>query len=233
MKHSTLKEALKKEIRKVLKEELDEMARIATTIKIGDPKAAAAAKEQYAGKWIADMITAVENAGKEGIAQPALATAIGKGSQQVINPKVREFLASNVFTTGESDTPKSEPKITKTEKPKAEPKKVEPKLKKSIEKVDDEDVKDDYEKSDTDDSEDDEVLAKKATPNKGVQSKAKQLDDVLKDMKQLAKDYKTAKETGDKKSELEIVDKLKAKQKEKSKLEKAVHVGLGSEDDEN
>ncbi len=88
--------------------ELDEMARISTNIKIGDPEKAAIAKELYAGTWYGDMIDYVEEAGATGIPQPELARMLGKSGQQAINPKVRDFLESNIFTKGELSVPKQE-----------------------------------------------------------------------------------------------------------------------------
>jgi hypothetical protein len=99
---------LRKYIREMVEAELDEMARISTNIKIGDPEKAAIAKELYAGTWYGDMIDYVEEAGATGIPQPELARMLGKSGQQAINPKVRDFLESNIFTKGELSVPKQE-----------------------------------------------------------------------------------------------------------------------------
>jgi hypothetical protein len=99
---------LRKYIREMVENELDEMARISTNIKIGDPEKAAIAKELYAGTWYGDMIDYVEEAGATGIPQPELARMLGKSGQQAINPKVRDFLESNIFTKGELSVPKQE-----------------------------------------------------------------------------------------------------------------------------
>ena len=88
--------------------ELDERARISTNIKIGDPEKAAIAKELYAGTWYGDMIDYVEEAGATGIPKPELARILGKPGQQAINPKVNDFLESNIFTKGELSVPKKE-----------------------------------------------------------------------------------------------------------------------------
>lgn len=230
-----LKAALKAEIRKTIKEsqelgksDVSELARVATVIKIGNKKAAEAYVLANKGKWVADMVQAVIDAGDAGITQPALATAIGKGSQQTINPKVREFITAGVFVQGEAGV--------KTAQPKQEPKVKEktPKPTKIAPKSDDEDedeFTDDFEKSDAEDDapEDEDTMAAKATPNKGVQSDAKKLDQVLADMKKLAAEYKAKKGSpeGD-----TIVAKLKDLNKEKTKLEKTVHKALGDEDDD-
>jgi hypothetical protein len=99
---------LRKYIREMVEAELDEMARISTNIKIGDPEKAAIAKELYAGTWYGDMIDYVEEAGATGIPQPELARMLGKSGQQAINPKVRDFLESNIFTKGELSIAKKE-----------------------------------------------------------------------------------------------------------------------------
>jgi hypothetical protein len=205
---------------------VNELARVATVIKIGNKKAAEAYVLANKGKWVSDMVQAVIDAGDAGITQPALATAIGKGSQQTINPKVREFITAGVFVQGEAGV--------KTAQPKQEPKAKEktPKPSKVSPKSDDEDeFTDDFEKSDAEDDapEDEDTMAAKATPNKGVQTDAKKLDQVLADMKKLAADYKTKKGTPDGDA---IVAKLKDLNKEKVKLEKTVHKALGDEDDD-
>jgi hypothetical protein len=99
---------LRKYIREMVETELDEMARISTNIKIGDPEKAAIAKELYDGTWYGDMIDYVEEAGATGIPQPELARMLGKSGQQAINPKVRDFLESGIFTKGELSVPKKE-----------------------------------------------------------------------------------------------------------------------------
>lgn len=228
-----LKEALKAEIRNILNEDLQELARVATTIKISNLKAAQAYADANKGKWVSDMVQAVIDAGDSGITQPDLAAAIGKGSQQSINPKVRELLAAGVFSTGEASV-KTEPK-SKEDKPNNKPqiKALPPKSdedNEDIDVLDDEDeIADEYFKSDEDDSsEDEDELAKKATPNKGVQSKANQLDSVIKQMKALAAKYKSAE--GQEKAD--ITAQLKDLTKQKSALEKDVKKTLGDEDDD-
>lgn len=249
MKKIKLKEALKSEIRKILKEEveIDEMARIAKTLKIADKEAAQQVIEKFQGTkktWIADMITKVIESGDEGIQQVALAKAVGKvdefgdGRQQAINPEVRSLLNAGVFTYGEAgvktepkaEEPIAEPKPTKKAEPKVEP------VKDITNDEEDVEVEDEYEKIDTEDQgEDEEELAKKAAPSKKVQSKASELDKVIKDMKKIAADYKKAKEAKDKEKEKELVDQLKEKTKLKNKLEKDIKVDLGdsADDDED
>lgn len=206
---------------------VNELARVASVIKIGNKKAAEAYVLANKGKWVSDMVQAVLDAGEAGITQPALATAIGKGSQQTINPKVREFITAGVFTQGEASV--------KTAQPKQEPKiKDKPAKVTSKPEEDDDDVEftDDFEKSDAEDDapEDEDTLAAKATPNKGVQSDAKKLDAVIKQMKDLAAEFKAKKGTPDGDA---IVAKLKDLNKEKTKLEKIVHKSLGGDEDDD
>lgn len=212
------------------KKNLQELARVATTIKISNNKAAQAYVDANKGKWVADMVQAVIDAGDKGITQPDLASKIGKGSQQTINPKVRELLAAGVFTQGEASI-KSEPK-NNNPVIKALPPKDDEDIE-DIEVVDDEedlDVdSDDYEKPDEDDSEDEDELAKKAAPSKGVDSPSKQLDLVIKKMKDLAKKYKEAE--GEEKAD--ITAQLKDLTKEKTKLEKEINKSLGDDDEED
>lgn len=224
------KEAIKATKEHVNPTKIQELARVATTIKISNDKAAKAYVDANKGKWVSDMVQAVIDAGDKGITQPDLAAKIGKGSQQTINPKVRELLAAGVFTQGEASI-KSEPK-NNNPVIKALPPKDDEDIE-DIEVVDDEedlDVdSDDYEKPDEDDSEDEDELAKKAAPSKGVDSPSKQLDSVIKKMKDLAKKYKEAE--GEEKAD--ITAQLKDLTKEKTKLEKEINKSLGADEDED
>ena len=95
-------------IREMVNQELDELARISTNIKIGNPEKFAAAQDLYAGTWIGDMLDFVEEAGEAGIPQPDLARKLGKSGQQAINPKVRAFLEDEILSKGELSVPKKE-----------------------------------------------------------------------------------------------------------------------------
>ena len=248
MKTTQLKEAIKSEIRKVLKEEyseIDELARIAKTIKVADVEKAQEVINKFKDskkKWIADMITKVIESGDAGIAQVALAKAIGKvnefgdGNQQSINPEVRSLTNAGIFTFGDAgaSTP-STPKATTTPLATANDEEEDEDINIEPEENDDTDVdvKDDYEKIDDEDNiDDEEILIKKAAPSKELSTKASQLDIVVSDMKKIASDYKKAKESGNKEQELSLLDKLKEKNKEKVKLEKEVAQELGDRDDE-
>jgi len=99
---------LKKYIREMVESELAEMARISTNIKIGDSEKFEAAKELYAGRWYADLLDFVEEAGEVGIPQPELARMLGKSGMQAINPIVRDFVEAGILTKGELSMAKKE-----------------------------------------------------------------------------------------------------------------------------
>jgi len=103
-------EKLSKLVKEIVEQELGEMARISTNLKIDDPKKAEAAKKVYAGTWIEALVKAIEEAGEAGISQPALAKLLGKSGMQAINPTVREFIANNVIKLGDLSQAKKEPK---------------------------------------------------------------------------------------------------------------------------
>lgn len=102
---------LRQYIREMVETELDEMARIATMITIGDDEAAEAAKELHAGTWVGDLIQTVQDAGEAGIDRPALAKALGM-QQQGIQKKMVDFIESGVLKTTGLKTPKKEKPAT-------------------------------------------------------------------------------------------------------------------------
>jgi len=247
-KKQLIKETIKSEIRKMLKEEfteIDELARIAKTLKIVDKDKAQQVIDKFKGgkkTWIADMIEKVIEAGDEGIAQVALAKAIGKvdefgdGRQQAINPEVRSLLGAGIFTFGEAGVPvantSSEPEISSTETETSKEEINEPTTETS---EDDEDIEieDEYEKIDAEDQgEDEEELAKKISPNPKLQKKSSELDNVIKDLKKLAKEYTDAKKDGDKEKEKDLIAKLKAKNSERDKLLKTLDKDLSTSDED-
>jgi hypothetical protein len=99
---------LRKYIREMVESELAEMARISTNIKIGDSEKFEAAKELYAGRWYADLLDFVEEAGEVGIPQPELARMLGKSGMQAINPIVRDFVEAGILTKGDLSMAKKE-----------------------------------------------------------------------------------------------------------------------------
>jgi hypothetical protein len=248
MKHTSklqsFKEHLKSEIRLILKEEyseMNELARIAKTLKIGDKDKAQAVIEKFKllGKktWIATMIEKVMEAGETGITQVDLAKALGKidefgdGRQQAINPEVRSLLDGGVFSINSAtvDVPTSVEEPTMASEPSSAP--IDNSISEPTETdltTDDEEeeVEDEFYKAEEEDVEDEEELAQKIAPSKGVQSKAKQLDNVIKqlkdlknEMQQIASEYKKAKEAGNKDEETRLVALLKSKSAKKQELE--------------
>lgn len=251
MKHTSklqsLKEHLKSEIRVILKEEysdINELARIAKTLKIGDKDKAQAVIEKFKslGKktWIATMIEKVMEAGETGITQVALAKALGKvdefgdGRQQAINPEVRSLLDGGVFALNsatvdvppsvEEPTIASEPSSAPVDNSISEPEETD--LTTDDEEYEEE-VEDEFYKAEEEEVEDEEELAQKIAPSKGVQSRAKQLDTVIKqlkdlktEMQQIASEYKKAKEEGNKEEENRLVALLKTKSAQKQELER-------------
>lgn len=147
-------------------EEIAELARLATVIKIGNPEAVNAARAKYKGNWKSELLDKVEQAGDAGITQVDLARELGKVDefgdpvQQLINPIVRELIASGAITKGEAPVAKytlpKEPKIKK-EKPApiVEPTPVEePKATSGDEEEGEEEIDDDeYYKYDPEDQE--------------------------------------------------------------------------------
>lgn len=123
--------------------ELEEMARTANNIKIGDPAKVTLLKKLYGGTWKGNMLDAVEKAGEAGISQLELALAVGKKSQPEINPAVNEFLKVGAFALSKIAGATAEPTIA----PSSE----------EEEWMADADVQDDWGKSD---DEDEDVMDK-------------------------------------------------------------------------
>jgi hypothetical protein len=249
MKHTpklqSFKEHLKSEIRVILKEEysnVNELARIAKTLKIGDKDKAQAVIEKFKslGKktWIATMIEKVMEAGETGITQVDLAKALGKidefgdGRQQAINPEVRSLLDGGIFAINSAtvDVPPSVDEPTIASEPSSAPVDnsiSEPEETDLTTDDEEEEVEDEFYKTEEEDETDEEELAQKIAPSTGVQSKAKQLDAVIKqlkdlkaEMQQIALEYKKAKEEGNKGEETKLVALLKSKSAKKQELER-------------
>jgi hypothetical protein len=118
--------------------ELEEMARTANNIKLGDPAKVALIRKLYGGTWKGNMLDVVEKAGEEGISQLELALAVGKKSQPAINPAVSEFLKVGAFALSKIAGATAEPTIA----PSSE----------EEEWMADADAKDDWEKAEDEDS---------------------------------------------------------------------------------
>jgi len=118
--------------------ELEEMARTANNIKLGDPAKVALIRKLYGGTWKGNMLDVVEKAGDKGISQLELALAVGKKSQPAINPAVSEFLKVGAFALSKVAGTTAEPTIA----PSSE----------EEEWMADADAKDDWEKAEDEDS---------------------------------------------------------------------------------
>lgn len=89
---------LRQVISTLITEELNEMARIATTLAIGDTTKLAKAKSLFGSdNWIGKMIDAVEAAGEAGITRDVLIDATGK-NYTILQPKIKDFIEIGLFT---------------------------------------------------------------------------------------------------------------------------------------
>ena len=103
-----MKNKLRQVISALITEELNEMARIATTLAIGDATKLAKAKSLFGSdNWIGKMIAAVEAAGEAGITRDALIDATDK-NQLALNPKIKDFLEIGLFIEAGLAAPKKE-----------------------------------------------------------------------------------------------------------------------------
>lgn len=100
--------------------DLEEMANIASILKIQDPTKLALAKEIYSTGRYADVLSAIETAGEEGTTQKQLGQTLGI-NDTVLNPIINNLRVAGVLS------PKRE-KIVKPEKPvsTSEPEEEEP-----------------------------------------------------------------------------------------------------------
>jgi len=117
--------------------DLDEMARTANNVKLGDPAKVALIRKLYSGTWKGNMLDVVEKAGEEGISQLELALAVGKKSQPAINPAVSEFLKVGAFALSKVADTTEVPTVASSSE--------------EEEWMTDADVKDDWEKSEDED----------------------------------------------------------------------------------
>ena len=103
-----MKNKLRQVISALITEELNEMARIATTLAIGDATKLAKAKSLFGSdNWIGKMIAAVEAAGEAGITRDALIDATDK-NQLALNPKIKDFIEIGLFIEAGLETAKKE-----------------------------------------------------------------------------------------------------------------------------
>jgi hypothetical protein len=117
----------KSELKQIIREELNEFARMATNIKKGDRMIKITDfKSDKAQKLLIQMNKIVMDAGEGGISRPELARKLGK-SQPAINSIINALIAKEVFANTGDIKPAGEPKAAKpktAEKPKETPKPV-------------------------------------------------------------------------------------------------------------
>jgi hypothetical protein len=126
-----------KAVKQLEEDNLDEMARTANNVKLGDPAKVALIRKLYSGTWKGNMLDVVEKAGEEGISQLELALAVGKKSQPAINPAVSEFLKVGAFVLSKVADTTEVPTVASSSE--------------EEEWMTDADVKDDWEKSEDED----------------------------------------------------------------------------------
>jgi hypothetical protein len=103
-----MKNKLRQIISTLITEELNEMARIATTLAIGNTTKLAKAKSLFGSdNWIGKMIAAVEAAGEAGVTRDALIDATDK-NQLALNPKIKDFIEIGLFIEAGLETAKKE-----------------------------------------------------------------------------------------------------------------------------
>ena len=88
-----------KAVKALEEEELEEMARKANTLKVGDQEKFEAAKDLYEGGWIANLLNFIAEAGEEGISQKDLAEKLGKKDSANINPAIQELKMVKAIAT--------------------------------------------------------------------------------------------------------------------------------------
>lgn len=109
MKLNEFKALIRSTTAKLIKEEaeVDEMARIASLIKLGDSEKVEEAKKKFKDTWIIKIFNHLEQ-NPEGATKMELATASGKTKQQDVNPVINKLLAAEILTMGDLVSPKKE-----------------------------------------------------------------------------------------------------------------------------
>ena len=148
---------------------LDEMARKANNLKIGDPEKFKDTKELYEGGWEAKLLDLISEAGEAGISQASLATALGINNSAVINPTIREF--TSIGAIAPSRIKSVEPETDEPENT-TEPSTSEP----AVDMDADVEVKDDWEKPEDEPEEKEPTAADVKSVEPGLEkSNAKEL----------------------------------------------------------
>lgn len=92
---------------------LNEMARIAAKIKIGDPRKLELAQKVYKKSTVAKLIELIKNAGEEGMTQDELAQALGIANSSEINSDINLLVKAGAFAKPKKEEPvAAEPEVT-------------------------------------------------------------------------------------------------------------------------
>ena len=90
---------------KVAEAEIEEMARIAAKIKIGDARKAELALKIYKNSNIAKLVDLVTSAGEEGITQEELAQALGLNTPSAINSDINLLVKAGALAKPKKEEP--------------------------------------------------------------------------------------------------------------------------------
>jgi hypothetical protein len=85
--------------------ELEEMARIASKIKLGDARKAELAMKIYKNSNVAKLVDLVKSAGEEGMTQDELAQALGLTNSSAINSDINLLVKAGAFTKPKKEEP--------------------------------------------------------------------------------------------------------------------------------
>mgnify|MGYP003350939486 CR=1 FL=1 len=88
---------LREYIRKMVNEELSEMARKSELYKLGNPEKVNALKTLHANTWIEDVINSVEEGGEQGVTRNDMSVVAGKGQTASIATLIKNLVKSGVL----------------------------------------------------------------------------------------------------------------------------------------
>lgn len=94
---------------------LNEMARIAAKIKIGDPRKLELAQKVYKKSTVAKLIELIKNAGEEGMTQDELAQALGIANSSEINSDINLLVKAGAFAKPKKEEPVTVEPVAKPE----------------------------------------------------------------------------------------------------------------------
>jgi hypothetical protein len=110
MNLNELKSFIRSKVRQLIKENevvTNEMARIATKIKLGEPDKVKEAMAKFKDTWVMKIFAFLEEH-PDGASKVELANASGKTRQQDVNPIINKLITSGILTQGDLVTPKKE-----------------------------------------------------------------------------------------------------------------------------